>query len=418
MRLPDPRRSYAVLIGSGTYASARLPNLPAVAGNLTGLARALTDPALGAFPPDRCIVVPDPADSAAACRTLREYAARAEDTLLVYWAGHALPGPRDELYLGVSGTDAAELPASALAIGRVREAMLRSPAANRILLLDSCVGGRAEPVSDVAAALPGQLTTEGADILVSAPRDSLSLFPPGNAFTAFTGALIGLMRNGVPDGPEFLTLATIYSELLYVLASRCLPRPRQFGTGAAGQLALGRNPAYDRSRQRVAPRPARDRPSSRAARWRTPLAAVAVVFALGACVSLAGVTGPAGSVRVSSINPAFLETADQISSFPATFNVGVSPAAVLSPATRSRAISLIISRLDRQLAARHFGGRKIALVQLLTPATISGIAPSERAARLVLDSVPQRDPIFASAASQSFWIGSGDYFIFHIYFSA
>jgi hypothetical protein len=226
------------------------------------------------------------------------------------------------------------------------------------------------------------------------------------------------MRNGVPDGPEFLTLATIYSDLRYVLASRCLPRPRHFGAEAAGQLALGRNPAYDRGRQRVVPRPARHRPSPRAARWRTLLAAVAVVFALGACVSLAGVTGPAGSVRVSSINPAFLETVDQISSFPASFNVGVSPAAVLSPATRSRAISLIISRLDRQLAGRHLRGRKIGLVQLLTPAAISGIAQSQRAASLVLDSVPRRDPIFASAASQSFWIGSGDYFIFHIYFSA
>jgi len=268
--------------------------------------------------------------------------------------------------------------------------------------------------------LPGQLTTEGADSLVSAPPSYPALFPPDNACTAFTGALISLMRNGVPDGPEFLTLATIYSELRYVLASRCLPRLRHFGTGAAGQLALGRNPAYDPARRRAVPRPARPQPSPRVARWRSLLAAVAVVFALGACVSLAGVSRqPAGSVRVSSINPAFLESANQISpSFPASFNVGVSPAAVLSPATRSQAISLIISRLDRQLAARHLQGRKIGLVQLLTPGTISGIVQSQSAARLVLGSLRQHDPLFARATCQSFWIGSGDYFIFHIYFSA
>ena len=74
---PDPRRSYAVLIGASTFASAELADLPAVAGNLTGLAAVLTDPALGAFPPGRCVVVADPASAETADRTLRGYAARA-----------------------------------------------------------------------------------------------------------------------------------------------------------------------------------------------------------------------------------------------------------------------------------------------------------------------------------------------------
>src|SRR6478752_5800074 len=126
VRLPDPRRSYAVLIGSSRYGSAELSDLPAVVRNLAGLAEVLTDPALGGFPPDRCIVVPDPASARAAGRTLREYAARAEDTLLIYWAGHGRPGPGDEFHLSV--TDAAGgPPADALAVGRVREALLRSP---------------------------------------------------------------------------------------------------------------------------------------------------------------------------------------------------------------------------------------------------------------------------------------------------
>src|SRR5262245_8606915 len=101
-RLPDPRRSYAVLIGNSTYASAELGDLPAVASSLTGLAEVLTDPALGAFPPGRCAVVADPASARTAYRALREYAALAEDTLLVYWAGHGAPGPRAELYLSVA----------------------------------------------------------------------------------------------------------------------------------------------------------------------------------------------------------------------------------------------------------------------------------------------------------------------------
>src|SRR5215470_12684566 len=163
VRLPDPRRSYAVLIGGSRYGPAKLGDLPAVAGNLAGLAGVLTDPALGGFPPDRCIVVPDPASAQAAGRALREYAARAEDTLLVYWAGHGGPGPGGEFQLSVAGA------AGALPVGRVRDAMLRSPAAHRILILDCCFSGRVVPVTGAAGALAGQAAAEGADVLVSAP---------------------------------------------------------------------------------------------------------------------------------------------------------------------------------------------------------------------------------------------------------
>ena len=47
MRLPDPQRSYAVLIGTSTYRSAELADLPAVRNNVEGLAEVLTDPTTG-----------------------------------------------------------------------------------------------------------------------------------------------------------------------------------------------------------------------------------------------------------------------------------------------------------------------------------------------------------------------------------
>ena len=242
---PDPRRSYAVLIGTSTFASAGLADLPTVAGNLTGLAGVLTDPALGALPPGRCIVLADPASVGTADRTLRECAARAEDTLLIYWAGHGGPGPAGELFLSVADTGTGEPPAGgALAISRLRDALLHSPAAHRILILDCCLSGRGGQVSAVTEALAGQAAVEGAYVLVSASPSPFHFSPPGTMYTALTGTLIGIMRNGMPDGPEFLTFAAIYGQLLYVLASRGLSLPRQFGTAAAGQLALTRNPAY------------------------------------------------------------------------------------------------------------------------------------------------------------------------------
>jgi caspase domain-containing protein len=415
---PDPRRSYAVLIGASAFASADLAGLPAVAGNLTGLAEVLTDPALGAFPPGRCVVIADPASAEAADRALREYAARAEDTLLVYWAGHGGPGPAGELFLSVAGTDPAELPASALAISRVRDAMLGSPAAHRILILDCCLSGRAAPAGAVSEALSGQAAVEGAYALVSASPSAFHFSPPGTMYTALTGTLIGIMRNGMPDGPEFLTFGAIYGQLLYALASRGLSLPRQFGTAAAGQLALTRNPAYHRGQDDDGPWDTSPPPPRRAPRWRRLLTAAAVVAALGLSIALTNISQhqarPAPEAGSSQASAAAV---DQMAlSFPVSFTVRVSPAAVMAAATRPLAISRIMRRLDEQLAARRLRGRPVGLVQVFASGAITEIGPANRAAHLVLDSLLRRDPIFAKAAGQSFWTGTGDYFFFQIYF--
>jgi hypothetical protein len=415
VRLPDPRRSYAVLIGSSRYGSAELGDLPAVAGNLAGLAEVLTDPALGGFPPDRCIVVPNPASAQAATRTLHEYAAQAEDTLLVYWAGHGAPGPRGEFQLSVTcATDG--LPAGALPVGQVREALLCSPAAHRILILDCCFSGGVVPVTGVTWALLGQAATEGSDVLVSAPPSPVYFSRPKETYTAFTGALIAIMRDGIADGPEFLTLGTIYGQLIYALASRGLPRPQQSGTGTTGQLALARNPAFHRQQQEACPDVGYQPPQ--AARGRRRLTALVAAAVLGTSLLLAAVTQrQAGPAPQADPRPASAISFGQASlSEPASFTVDVTPAAVLDPATRSQAIGHIISSLTQQLAAHHLAGRRVGLVQVFASGAITGIARSEGAARLVLESLQRRSRIFAAAGGQSFWTGTGGYFTFQIYF--
>ncbi len=142
-RLPDPQRSYAVLIGTSVYQSATLDDLPAVRNNLADLAAILTDPTLGGMPIERCVVIPDPTDARTAYRVVRQHANAAEDTLLVYFAGHGLTGPRNELYLSLADTDPDELKVSALAYELIRDVLADSPAANRVFILDCCFSGRA-----------------------------------------------------------------------------------------------------------------------------------------------------------------------------------------------------------------------------------------------------------------------------------
>jgi len=245
MRLPDPQRSYAVLIGASTYHFSELRDLPAVRRNLDVLAEMFTDQTIGWLPLERCIVLPDPTDVRLVYRTLRRYAGLAEDTLLVYFAGHGRTGQHNELYLSMTDTDPDELRVSALPFDLIRDVFGDSPAANRVLILDCCFSGRAiQDMSGPDEAILGQIGIEGTYTLTSSPANAVALAPAGADYTAFTGELITLLRTGIPDGPELLTFATIYRHLLHTMTILGLPLPKQRGTGTVDQLALARNPAH------------------------------------------------------------------------------------------------------------------------------------------------------------------------------
>lgn len=245
VRLPDPHRSYAVLIDTSTYRSGELADLLAVRNNLDGLFQVLTDPALGGLPTDRCIVLVDPTEVRTVYRVLRQYAALAADTLLVYFAGHGHTDLRNELYLSLTDTNPDELRVTALPFDLIRDVLSDSPATNRVLILDCCFSGRAIPdLSGHDEAILGQVGIEGTYTLTATPATAVALAPTGATYTAFTGELLSLLRTGIPDGPELLTFATIYRRLLHALTTRGLPRPGQRGTGTVDQLALTRNPAH------------------------------------------------------------------------------------------------------------------------------------------------------------------------------
>lgn len=240
MRLPDAVRSNAVLIGTGNYRSPALRDVPAIRGNLTDLTTVLSDPVSGSFPATRCAVVPDPADARTAWRALRDAADAAEDTLLVYFAGHGLLGTRGELYLTMADTDPEELRVTGLEYDVLREVVSQCGADNRIVILDCCFSGRAVPALGTALS---QTAIEGTYVLASAPPNGVALAPDGAAHTAFTGELITLLRDGVPEGPELLGLGELYRRLLRTAVRHGLPRPVCSGTGTADLLALARNAA-------------------------------------------------------------------------------------------------------------------------------------------------------------------------------
>ena len=83
----------------------------------------------------------------------------------------------------------------------------------------------------------------GGFLLTSAARDERALAAPGEMHTRFTGALIGLLRDGDPAGPRGLTLEHVYRFLHRKLPDGT-PRPHRHSTDVAGELVLAPNLAY------------------------------------------------------------------------------------------------------------------------------------------------------------------------------
>jgi putative transcriptional regulator len=243
--LSDPRQSRVVLIGASTYT--QLPPLPTVGNNLTGLSDVFTDARLWGLPPPNCHVVADPTTPQQVGRALRA-AARASGVgglLMVYFAGHGVVDERTgELHLAVGQTDRDAAYATAVPYEWIRRAVLDSPASRRVVILDCCYAGRAiSGMSDELNAVADEVEIDRTCVLVATSPNRAALAPPDERYTAFTGALIDVLRRGVPDGPDPLDLATVYAEVLRTQRRRAHPLPEIRARNGGEQVPLVRNAA-------------------------------------------------------------------------------------------------------------------------------------------------------------------------------
>ncbi|MFB7407336.1 caspase domain-containing protein [Streptomyces sp. NPDC056202] len=238
--LPDPGASRAVLIGTSRYD--HLERLPAVSNNLTALADLLSGPLSLRMPTPHVTVVENPPDPATVMNPLRQAAAEATDTLLVYYAGHGLIDPHDALALALPHTHPGRVETS-LAYDWLRQILLDSPAQRHIVLLDCCYSGRALGRMSASQGLADQAAVEGTFLLAASAETRTALAPVGDTHTAFTGALLETLRHGIPGGPPLLDLETIYRHLRLTLEARAHPVPQARNRNTGARLALGRNHA-------------------------------------------------------------------------------------------------------------------------------------------------------------------------------
>lgn len=254
-RLPDPARSAALLIGAGRFTDPGLPPLEAVANNVDDLHATFTDPALWGLSAERCLRVHDPRTAEDVLEPLDRLSRAVEDTLVVYYAGHGLVLPDGDLLLATSSTAVQRPRFSGLPYSAVRELVGRSrKALRRIVILDCCFSGRALGVmADTATLLRGQLDVEGTYVLASSPANVPSLAPEGHRHTLFTGGLLQIIRSGIPEADEWLSLDDIYFHIRHVMVRGQWPDPQRLATNSIGRLRLLRNQSWGRSAPSPAP---------------------------------------------------------------------------------------------------------------------------------------------------------------------
>ncbi|MFF0737725.1 caspase domain-containing protein [Streptomyces chartreusis] len=236
--LPDAGRSRAIFFGTGNYV--HLEPLPSVPAGLRDLHAVLSGPA-GTFTAGGSRVLIDPRHTTDVLDQVKEASEEAEDTLLVYYSGHGLIDVEGDLSLALpdSRVDAGY---TSLQYDWIRRAILNSRAQRKVVILDCCFSGRAlGAMSDSPLPLAD---IEGTVLLTAAAANQVTLAPPGEPHTAFTGELISILHEGIPGGPEVLDIDSIYRELQQRSAAKSRPRPQMQARGSIARMPLARNPQY------------------------------------------------------------------------------------------------------------------------------------------------------------------------------
>lgn len=241
-----------LLLGSATHPGPTLPSLPAVAASLSALRQRLLDRC--GVRADRLNTIIDPPDGLAMATAVADAARRADDVLLIYFAGHGLLGPGGELFLAAAGTDQLTPGLAmhqALPVSAIREAVTACRASSVVVVLDCCFAGRA--ITGRGRRRESQFVLPAAHgIYFLGAAGDLAVAVDDDGYTAFTGAWIRLLDHGDPRGPAVLTLDNVYNYLFRTLRAEGRPLPQRQAGDRSGDLVVATNPAQ----------PAPDRPTA------------------------------------------------------------------------------------------------------------------------------------------------------------
>lgn len=253
VQLADPARSRAVLIGASTYE--HLGDLPAVATGLEELRNLLLDPQIWGLPEENCLVIGQdqltgPNSLTVVLRAIHEAADAAQDSLLIYYAGHGLHDPANgKLRLALPHSNRQHRFTS-LAFDDVRQELAAAQRTHRLVILDCCYAGLAlsdgmgATAGTSARALSEYATLPDSYLIAAAASNEEAIAPRGEKYTAFSGELIRALKNGVSDGPELWDVRSLFNRMRGALVDKGRPLPELLDRTSGSALHFAKNVGF------------------------------------------------------------------------------------------------------------------------------------------------------------------------------
>jgi hypothetical protein len=246
----DPLRSKVILIGTTQCEDqTNLPNLPAVGNNIKDLAGLFYNPEIIGLPKNSVEVILDAPTGTSLLTRLASVAKLTTDTLLVYYSGHGIKSSSDSgLFIATSETTQELCDINGVEWRKIQRIIDQSPAEKKILIFDCCYSGEifAGDMGGAAEAMiANAIDISGTYAIASSSRNSLSFSLPNDQYTGFTGRLIEVLKTGVKDKVETITLDRLYDELRRRIATfPKLPAPQRRNFGEINEFILAKNIAW------------------------------------------------------------------------------------------------------------------------------------------------------------------------------
>ncbi|MBO8203504.1 PAS domain S-box protein [Streptomyces smyrnaeus] len=239
--LPVSEQSSALFIGVDSFTS--LENLPAVRQNLSTLGSLFSNEVWN-LGPTRCEELLNPSSMRVVDEAIFRHARAASDTLLLYYAGHGVLDLQGRLHLAMPDSDPQAVHSTAFPYDWMRMGLAASSARRCIVVLDCCFSARAMGLQSAGASMAHLAEVDGTYVLAAAAENAFALAPPGEAYTAFTGALVSVLSNGIAAAPELLDLDTVFRGVQSSLRRQGHPEPQCLSRNHVGGMAFARNAAY------------------------------------------------------------------------------------------------------------------------------------------------------------------------------
>ena len=182
-----------------------------------------------------------------------------EKLLLVYYAGHGVPGEDAQLYLTASDSQLDMIMISGIRAGEIANIIKGCRAKRKVLILDSCYSGAilGTMTPDEASTATLEMNREdyrGVYAMASASNLEQARFDATNpnSPTYFTGALLEVLKEGLASENDHISVDELFQEVRDRLLKEGLPRPVRKVSDDAGKFLIARNRKYKPKAPKIA----------------------------------------------------------------------------------------------------------------------------------------------------------------------